>query len=262
VVSFAVRGHPHQQFARKAMDGFSNRDLYSFGSRLYFRRENAPIDQSTSLVGVLFARPEVDVVSKEILTSLRYFDARSSDRAWFFFAGYVTKGALDWVSKDEKTGGWALYDFALSRILFARVSDDIDWYFSSEEFNSVRSRFEEESEWRYSGGVDLLLVNMKRGEPSDEDEWFFDFRSTLVLHLDNVKDAKVAGSIGILFEKIFKYSESLDANDPVGGLSDYLGLRTAGTSVIKAILSFLPHDLGAEFQKVASLAIRDMSRKT
>ena len=243
------------------VETYSRSDDYSFGGRLCTLGLTASVDLSAALVGVLFARPEFDVVSKEILASLRYFDARSSNCAWFFFAGYKSRAELDGVYDDDgETGFWRSHSL-YPATKFNRVSKETDWYFSPEEFNKIRGRFQDESEWAYKGGVELLLVNMKRAVPSAEDEWFFDFSTTLLLRLDNLKDSKIADGVGILFEKIFQYSEAVEPDDPVGGLSDYLGLRTTGDSVIKSLLALLPYELGAEFRKVASLAVRDMRKK-
>lgn len=237
------------------MDTFSQADTLEFENRIYTQYLGG--NDAARIVGVFFGRPESEPVSRQILPSLHYFDVRSGSHVDFFLAGYQRAVELDRVSEDGAKGSWLQAGVGEETASFTRVHPELDWFFSPRQFNNIRGILERKSTWRYSGGVELVLMNTRR--VGNTDDYVFDPSQTIVMRLDELGQDGVAGSVGVLFESIFRYCEDPNLTDPISGLSDHLGLQAAGRSFKRVLLSVIPRGLGREFEKVAKWAVRDFS---
>lgn len=199
--------------------------------------------QIVRMVGFLFARPDSPLAKKEIIPSLEYFHERSGEHIDFYCPGYESFHA----NKPS----------ALNKKHVVRVGDEDTWIFSVKKFNSSRKKIESMTKWRYSGGVDLVLLNAKQRE---KQEMELDFSGAIAINLDEAKADKAIKSIETFFEKIFQYAESQSGLDPTWGFSDHLGLKIV-KSVLKGVaLSALPKSVSAEATKAFHFTVKDISR--
>jgi hypothetical protein len=195
-----------------------------------------PPNSKVTLVGLLFARPELRLARDEITSSLQYFDHRSGKHINFYCAGYTQYGGP---MEDYRTFG-------------------VDgWVFSTLKFDAFRQEIETRSCWRYSGDCDLLLMNACHDTSARRAA--LDFKSAIVCHLDAMKAAGAIASVPSLFERIFQYAEHADGNDPAWGFSDSQGFSAAGSALKRFLLSLLPKEIGKDAEKAAHFAVVDIS---
>jgi hypothetical protein len=191
------------------------------------------------MVGLLFAPPEARLAREEIIPGLRYFHYRSGDNIDFFCAGYRRYGPD--LEPDEK----------------AVTDDDPPWVFNLWMYEQFRRQIQQLSSWRYSGEADLLLMNAKFDEGSRDSS--VDFTSAIACDLDRMMKDGAIQSVRRFFEDIFQFAETAQMADPTWGFSDEQGLRTAGSSLKRVVLSLLPKHLGDDYRRAEHFAIRDIS---
>jgi hypothetical protein len=195
-----------------------------------------PPSSKVTLVGLLFARPELRLARDEITSSLQYFDHRSGKHINFYCAGYIPYGGA---IEDYRTFG-------------------VDgWVFSTPKFDAFRQEIEARSRWRSRGDCDLLLMNAYYDTSARRAA--LDFTSAIVCHLDAMKAEGAISSVPSFFESIFQYAEHADGDDPAWGFSDSQGLSAAGSALKRVVLSLLPKEIGKDAEKVAHFAVTDIS---
>lgn len=202
--------------------------------------ENIDYDK-VNLVGLLFANPEFPFVKNELLPGLPYFHYRSGKNIDFYWAGY---GAY-WPDKhmnDQK--------------MITEV-DGTHWFFSAKYFNIFRQEVEILSRWKFSGDIDLILVNAKIDRKTNKP--FLDFSSSIVCNLLLMNKENVIRSVPNLFEDIFRFVETQSGYDPTWNFSDAIGLKTSGLALKKLVLSLLPKDIGKGIENVSHFAVKDLS---
>ncbi|MCA9994209.1 MAG: hypothetical protein KDE56_00595 [Anaerolineales bacterium] len=141
--------------------------------------------KKTRIAGLLFARPGSSIAQTEIIPDLEYFHYRSGNDVHFFCGGYSAY-------KD-------IYDDNLPVIKI----NGIQWYFSANKFNELRKQIENSTIWKYSGGVDLLLQNVKNSAETAT----LDLKSTVLFPLEKMKRDGVIVSVSGFFEEIFRFAE-------------------------------------------------------
>lgn len=142
-----------------------------------------------NLAGILFARPNSPLAKEEIVPNLSYFHRRSANKVHFFCCGY---GAY-----------WQPSDYE-GKVKVAQI-EHADWYFSQNMFDNLRRVFESETNWKYSGATDLLLLNLTddRGEGS-----IFDFTTALKFPLEKMKSEGSICSAETFFEDVFRFADN------------------------------------------------------
>jgi hypothetical protein len=186
------------------------------------------------MIGILFARPESNMGAKEVIPNLNYFNVRSGKHIDFFCAGY---GADDPTDPDRK-----------NQVTVSGVG----WKFSDNKFNAIREEVETRTNWRYSGGTDLILTNARFDRNTNRA--FLDFETIVKCYLDEMIRIKAIPSVEEFFERIIRYAQSATGDDPTWGFSDAEGLHTGKRSLINLLLSLLPKNLGEELRRVAVFA--------
>jgi hypothetical protein len=190
---------------------------------------------SVRMIGILFARPESNLGAKEVVPSLGYFHVRSGKHIDFFCAGYGADDPRDPDKKSQVNVG------------------DVGWKFNPNRFDAIRQEVEARSNWRHSGGTDLILTNARFDQNTNRA--FLDLRETMVkCYLDEMIRIKAIPSVEEFFERIFRYAESATGDDPTWGFSDAEGLHTGTQSLLNLLLSLLPKNLGEELRRVAVFA--------
>jgi hypothetical protein len=196
---------------------------------------SSTLTQVIRLTGLLFARPENKLAREEILSSLSYFDERSGDHVNVYCPGYSKSGA---------------------GTVIAEVSG-VKWTFSVPRFNEIRKQLESQTKWRYSGGVDLILLNARTGSESDKE--VLDFSSVVSVNFEKLKQEKAIDSVQKFFEQIFQYAERCNGTDPAWGVSDRFGGKLAGSAFKQLILSLLPKPIRKQIEQAFNFAVTDIS---
>jgi hypothetical protein len=158
-----------------------------------------------SVLAFLFAFPD-SATMQSLDHRGDYFNVRTG-RTWdLFFPGYYQ------AKTGEPESRWG------SKPVGTRFASD--WFFNPHDFNDLRQHVEDHSAglWAYSGGTDLVLVNIilpYRGIPT------IDWKSTQSGSLDLAPDGKGADGLPHLIECISRDLES-GTEDPSYGVSGIL----------------------------------------
>ena len=129
------------------------------------------------MAGVLFTRPNSQLGKLEILPNRDYWHIRSGENIDFFWPGYTTR-----------------------------------WEFDPKLFNEFVREFEAKTRWKYSGGSDLILLNVHFDPNSiSEDKpcgrCRLDFNSAVLCQLDRMIRDEAILSVETFFQDIFKFAE-------------------------------------------------------
>lgn len=191
------------------------------------------------MVGLLFARPDLDIVKSEILPSLNYFHFRAGWHIDFFFVGYNYKEMKKDSSNNRKI----------------KVGDK-EWNYNDISFNNFREYLESTTEWKYSGGVDLILLNTKYEEESLEIN--LDFSTAISMQLDRALIENAIPSISTFFEEIFQYAENYQNSNPVYNFSDKMGVRKGLTELVNVVLRRLPFEFGNSVKRLSYFSVKNI----
>jgi hypothetical protein len=157
-----------------------------------------------SVLALLFAPPDSQAMR---ILDVRgdYFDIRTGNTWDLFFPGYFKSPESAYF--ESQTGAEPI------GYRYGRV-----WYFHPREFNELRRYVERSSggRWQYSGGTDLVLINVylvERGEPT------VDWESTISGH---VADGSPGGGNLTVANVIERVTHDLEAavEDPAYGIGD------------------------------------------
>ena len=218
-------------------------DLIESLNNTFVSQYSGEADGCIRMVGILFARPELPLVKTSISQNLDYFHHRSGKNIDFFCAGYDIRGNL---VRHE-------IDLPITKV------GSSEWSFRNYQFNELRKNFEKISKWKYSGGVDLILTNVRYDSELGS---VFEFDSSILCKLDQMIKIKAIVSIENFFESIFQYAEQHTNVDPTWGFSDERGSEIVGSVFKRFIFSLLPKSIGDEVKKACKFAIIDLSRSS
>jgi hypothetical protein len=182
------------------------------------------------LVGILFARPESSFAKSDVNPHLDYFHHRSGNHFDLFCAGYRI-GPL--------------------------ANGPGSWQFSSQSFDEMRRKLEEETTWQYGGGVELLLTNAACQPP---DHARLEFASTIACDLEELKSKQAIASVEKFLEEVCRFAEESADDDPAWGLSDRLGVKSAGSALKRIALALLPKGIGYDIERTMQFAIKDIGK--
>ena len=153
--------------------------------------------------GILLVRPNGKPVSNEILSNLSYFHHRSSENLDIFLSGY---GAF-W-------GGTIPDSKDVCEI------DNIEWSFSSKCFNDFITELERNSNLKYRGGSELILL--------DYIDSRVDFKTVVRVKLERALEDKAIFSVEEFLEDVIsKFITSTSTYN----ISDALTLKELGKSL-------------------------------
>jgi hypothetical protein len=195
----------------------------------------APRQPTMRLVGLLFAPVGAPLTTSAVIPRLDQYHWRSGAAMDLFCPGYAQADA---------PGAQADATFAT---VLEKGPDGVAWHFSHRRFDEVRSYVEDLSGWRNSGEVDLLLV-MGRKEP-DQVALKLDWRSGIVIALDNAISDKAIRSVATFMEQLFRYADQHPVTPRVGGFVVATGGKVVAESLLDILLGALPIDLRALWKK-------------
>jgi len=207
--------------------------------------EQLPADRKVKMIGIIFCRPQLTMTKQELLPHLKYYHLRSDKFIDFFFVGFLPP---KWTEIFDNRS--SMYE--------VEGPDDSTWLFDEQNFNKWRETIEANSDWKYSGGNDLLLVNVRPGPGYCEAQ--LDLRSAICITLESVKNNENIPEISMLFESIFRYAENPDPTDPVFGFSDKMGAAIGKQALKSLFVSILPKPLQTNAKAAFSYAVRNISK--
>lgn len=191
---------------------------------------------SLSMLAILFAPPHTAIAKDTIVPRLDYFHHRSGNAIDLFcvgYGGYMQRSKFpDMIDVCEQTTAEGII---------------IPWGFSNLVFNEMREKLENNTKWKYSGEVDLILLTAYVDQKEDSAK--IDFSNVLVFDLDLMLRDKAIHTVGRLFEEVFRYSEGHLTNQNTISFSDSKGLRALRISLFDGLLSMLPKALGVTWKK-------------
>lgn len=200
-------------------------------------------DENVRLVGILFARPEVDVTKEQILQHLNYFHVRSGTHIDFLCPGYFEDGPCHNFGPD-------------ARAVPSTMAPA--WLFSDNVFNELRKAFEKDTTWHYSGSADLVIVNALRGGPTEYAK--LDYSTAVTLNLARAVKDNAIYSVSELVESISRFCEDFKGDDPAWGFSDEMGKDMAKSALKELFISLLPKGVPAEARKAFHFIAKDIGK--
>jgi hypothetical protein len=179
------------------------------------------------LLGLLFAPDGAPLTREQVIPRLGQFHWRSRHAMDLFCAGY------------GRRGGTASIDATFRTVL--EHGPDGEWLFSDLGFDDVRRGVEAASGWRYSGEVDLLLVNAHLD--TDSGDALVDFRSGAEIRLANAIADQAIGSVAGLLERLFEYAERNPHTANAARFAVKQAGKTIAGSLVDVVLGALPLDV-------------------
>lgn len=170
-----------------------------------------------SIVGILFAQPNHQIVQDEILPNLDYFHVRSGQTISFYLAGYGAYWQPNHVADMKKVG----------------KVDNTDWYYSNTFFIDLVNSIEKDTKWEYSGECDLILLRII----SENGVKKFDFSSCMLLSLEQLSRQGAINSIRNFFEAIFRKATD---GPTMLSLADALSKKEASKVLQNFVSTVLP----------------------
>ena len=167
-----------------------------------------------SVVGILFAKPNVTFVKYEILNDIEYANKRSGQDIDFFFAGYIETDKEYGINELDKT--------------LIVAPEGRKWRYDAEMFTDFIKCIEDTSKWKYSGETELLLLDFREGE--------LHFDKSLVIWLDRAVRDRSIYSVSNLFENIYRKARSITRTNK---LSNKCELNTITSYIIDTIRDYI-----------------------
>jgi hypothetical protein len=193
---------------------------------------------------IIFMRPSSKVTKEEIIPSLRYFHYRAKPNVRFYFPGYL--------DEDEYVYHSIKYSYEFIG------PEEKKWYFYDKEFNESRKFMEDLTEWRYSGGSDVIIANAGYSNLCSSAFRFLDIDNAMFINLDKLGSNKIGWNTERLFESIFKYCEDQNENNPVWGFSDVVGKTQAKEALWKLLLSIIPASIKDTFDLLRMFSVKKL----
>lgn len=185
------------------------------------------------MVGLLFVRPTSALARTDINPNIPYWHHRSGEHIDFFCAGFPTL----W----DPTKG---------------PDEQLMAAFSAPDFNELRKEIEQRSKWRYSGGMDLILVNAYCTDVSAE----LDFSCAIACDLVRMKEDGAIVNVEAFFEQIFQYVEHRASENPVWEFSDAAGLRVTRSAIWNLVISLFPKALQKGAKQARYYAVTNIAK--
>ncbi len=212
-------------------------------------------------LGILLARPEQEIAAKEIVPSLEYFHHRSGDHITFYCAGFgqYWPSLKDMNSEEESFS--EEYEFILDeyrRLTLDRIEvtdRPYPWYFSPKSFSEFVDDLENSSSWRYSGEVELLLLNATN--EYERISFELDFRKVISINLNTANKIGAIESVQQLFEDIFRIAREKKTGTHIDSISDKLGAQSFLKGASDTLVEMVPKGILKKIKATACFAVHD-----
>lgn len=215
-------------------------------------------EKTSRLIALLFCRPDHPLMKSDIIPSLPYFHFRSGGNTAFYFGGFEYDED-EWAGDLKETKELSLDESTYTMI---RGPEGQTWCFIPRLFNLFRREVQNATNWRYSGGCDMILANSRIDKESDSFPCTIDFRSSMVLRLDRLSEIPSMPAVSVLFETIFRYAEDQDPVNPVWGFSNAAGITELKQGLWSTILSLLPEGIRKSANASQHLIVHNLAAAT
>jgi hypothetical protein len=185
-------------------------------------------NNKSKIVGLLFAQPD-SFTEDEILKKVDYYNNRSKETIDFFCVGYQPE----------------MFDHSLP--IVTKVANE-NWTFNSKTFDKLRSQIEKKTTWKYSGSVELVLFNAYIEDSNDKVK--LNFSDAISIDLRSAKNEGLINSVGEMFEKIFKLSETMITNNPTKEMSIKLIGNSGKKSFVNILFNLLPEVIQKDSKRI------------
>ena len=167
-------------------------------------------------MGCILLAPKFDKKGyEEIIQRLEYLNRRSGQNLHFYCAGYGAYWNAEYAPDMEKLNVSKLYN-----------SEKIPWAFSQSFFADFVTELENETNWTYSGGTEIIVL--------DKD---LEFTNCIVFKIDEMIKDTIIESPNEIIEALIQQSKKGENNK----LISLKGIgKTALDETIQAFLTFLP----------------------
>jgi hypothetical protein len=199
---------------------------------------------SVKLLGVLFMREE-QALAKEIAASLNYLDSESSDAIDFYLPGWKSS----WTNKTDKA--------------------IVSWTFDLGRFMRAKNAFEEEIDWKYSAGGDLLLMTAGKVDQIHNNSQFYrrseykyviDFTGVRSIPLHTLVKNNLIEAPDILFKQIFDFAKRFKEGDPVVGFMAQEVRVSAVSAITEGVFGLLPKEAKQRVDYAKHFVIKDVTK--
>ena len=197
------------------------------------RRSHPNLDAHARLTGFLFMRAGLDLADKMIVPSLNYFDLLSAQYMNFIVAGW---------SKLQAGRGT---QFAAQ------------WIYSDEDFIRACTLIEERTNWRYSGGTDLLLCTTL---PDRGQSTAIDFNAVISISLDKLRDGKI-DSPEIILKRVIDFAKSYRGSDPLPALSFQEARVSLFEAVVDTVVGLISKDAKEKATYAKQFLVKDVRKE-
>lgn len=224
-----------------------------------------PIPDQTIIHIIVFARHQ-KTEGEQIINDANYLNVASGNNFHLVLAGYSQ-------AKPEDSKHQSL--IAPKEI----VLRDLTWYYDDIEFFENVRMVEETSIWKYPGGLQLLICDVKisDGQPANIYQMFIEknasLKNAILIDVDELKNNKLFADFDRFFEalraiisEIHTDSSSSGANSnngPTWLLSDRLGLKKGVAVTKKTLAKVFKLDIFGAIDEAITLknfAVRDIRK--
>ena len=151
----------------------------------------------------------------EIIQRLEYLNQRSGENLHFYCAGYGAYWNDNFAPDMEKLEVSRIYN-----------NDSIPWAFSQNLFAKFVGELENETNWTYSGGTEIIVLDKN-----------IQFKNCIVFKIDKMISDKIIDNPNEIIEALIQQSKKGKSN----ALVSLQGIgNVAFDETIKAFLGFLP----------------------
>ena len=194
--------------------------------------------EQVQIIGIPLVRPDNSIAEKEIHRGLGYYHHRSGRAIDFFCGGY----------------GLDLTMFPDAEKVPIIIPDGQQWSYSAKAFAAFVTQLESESNWKYHGGPELLLLIArfdagKRGVRMD-------YSSAIVIELQRAIDDKAIVSVQWLFETIISQAD----DNSLATMSDINGVMSFLSKIGDHLLEKVPFGIGIGIKSASYFAVRNFSK--
>lgn len=184
------------------------------------------------LANIVIAHPADKLAKSQIIPKLNYVHHRSEDDSLdFFYAGMIPE------SKKEK-----YLDDELMKM--PKVGKE-QWYFSDYMFVQMIKFFEQNINWKYQSGSDMLIFNytVQNGDVR------FLWDTSLLLNLEQAVERKAIPSVSRFIESLIRFVREKKSQDPSFNFALSQMGKLAKGSLLKTLSSFIPNEIINEYLK-------------
>jgi hypothetical protein len=189
---------------------------------------------------LIFAQPKNQIAEESIIPQLSFFHYDTQNVIDLFCVGY--------------------YDLSREKELptkeIIKVGDD-DWGYSVLHFIKMKNFFQQETEWRYSGGAEMIITNFML----HEDRIIIEYNTAITIALEEaIKCGAIVSTESFIIDMI-NFIRGYEGNDPTFDFSKYKFGELFKKTFWSYLISFLPEWLRATPKQANTFLAVDIRKR-